>query len=111
MRNNCAHILTNETAADILSSAVLFFETVLRVNKINFENLCARVEKTRAAHSIFEVFKLHKTMIEITNIEPTKTTTHEIILNNNFGTPQSEKVFQYLISVCKNTIRDQLMTP
>ena len=26
-------------------------------------------------------------------------TTHAIILNNNFGTPQSEKVFQYLISV------------
>jgi hypothetical protein len=40
-------------------------------------------------------------MSKINKIEPTKTTTCEIILNNNFGTPQSEKIFQYLISVYK----------
>jgi hypothetical protein len=40
-------------------------------------------------------------MCEIQKIESAATTTHEIILKNNFGTPQSDKAFQYLISVYK----------
>jgi len=38
-------------------------------------------------------------MSENQEIELSKTTTREIILNNNFGTLQSEKVFQYLLSI------------
>jgi hypothetical protein len=56
------------------------------------------VEKQSATHSIFEVLKLHKYMSEIQKTE-LAATTHAIILNNNFGTPQSEKVFQYLQSI------------
>ena len=40
-------------------------------------------------------------MSENQEIKLSETTTHEIILNNNFGTPQSEKVFQYLNSIYK----------
>ena len=40
-------------------------------------------------------------MVEIQEIISPENTTHEIILNNNFGTPQSEKVFQHLASIYK----------
>ncbi|NBR15869.1 MAG: hypothetical protein EBU01_15015, partial [Crocinitomicaceae bacterium] len=38
-------------------------------------------------------------MSENQEIKLSKTTTREIILNNNFGTIASEKVFQYLLSI------------
>ena len=38
-------------------------------------------------------------MTEIQEINSPENATHEIILNNNLGTPQSEKVFQYLASI------------
>ena len=57
------------------------------------------MEKTRATHSIFEVYKRYMSL-EISNTSTTPNYS-DLILKTNFGTPKSESVFQHYISLSK----------